>query len=193
MQRDKIEGPAEDVACCERILGLYPWHVFDYRSGAWVREPRRFRSVLTGERMRWSSRGETPIQLLDRGRPLADLIGLRRLSRVSVCTLLFAGDLHVGGAIWDMKVPRARIQFAHATSLDRDTARTEAMAMTPGAPHSAVVQAAIERESLSEHVWLPRARTSPRSDGWLDLRVSRALAGAAVQGDPREAVGRHSR
>ena len=198
MQRDRIEGTAEDVACCERILRLYPWQVFDFRVGAWVRVPRATRTLLTRERMRWITSGKTPMQLLVNGKPIVDLEAIWP-GMPSIGTMLFAGDTHVGGACWDMTFPGRKINFSHPLSLDRDTARAEAMAMTPGGAHSEVVLAAIRRETISQHLWLPdaRQRTTTTTTGsgpeWLERRIRRALAGAIVRNPRLEVVGRRNR
>lgn len=103
-------------------------------------------------------------------------------------TLLFAGDIHIGGACWDQSANKMPVVFSHPLSLDRPTALAEAAEMTPGEPYSETVREAMERETISDdllwhtEVRYRRALYSTQSRA-TDSMLQRNRRGIVLDGD----------
>ncbi|WP_024793089.1 hypothetical protein [Tomitella biformata] len=155
----RFAGTAEEIACCKRILALYPWQRYQYRLGTYTRVPRKSTTLFRRQRMRWTEYGPTPMQLLEQGRPLVEFEPRWLKPVMGSGPMLFAGDIHIGGACWDQCSNKMPVVFCHPQSMDRATALAEAGRMTPGGTHSEVVRAAIEREKISDHLlWYTEVR-----------------------------------
>ncbi|WP_040792237.1 hypothetical protein [Nocardia paucivorans] len=134
MKSDELEylGDADEQKCISAILSHYEWEAYNYKSVAWVRKPRRWRSWRTGENYKWVRSVDTPIQLISRttGEPVSEVVRYRPASRFGVT--LFAGDPTVVGVFRDMRssAGRRQIWFTHSTSIDRDTAIAIGLSIT---------------------------------------------------------------
>lgn len=154
MKSDELEylGDPDERKCIAAILSLYGWEAYNYKSIAWVRKPRKWRSWRTGERYKWVRSIDTPIQLISRttGAPVSEVVRYRPSSRFGVT--LFAGDPTVIGVFRDMRsaTSRRQVWFTHSTSIDRDTALEIGLSLTRHAP----MPRDIPPPRFSELIWV---------------------------------------
>lgn len=117
-----LVGDADELRCMENILAHHPWQAFNFKHRAWVRKPRRWRSLRTGELFRWAESGDVPMQLISRetGDSIAELAPAPWLGSFGI--VLFAGNPDVAGVCRDVLDRKNRAWFTHPPSLDRKTA-----------------------------------------------------------------------
>lgn len=176
MKSPEIVGTPEEIDCLVRVLTTHPWQVWDVKVDGWVRVPRRSKSLITGQTMKWRPSKATPMVLMQSGKPIVEFDRGLAFGVLGLSAVLFAGDPHIGGAFWTIVGSDRGIWFSHPLSMDRETALAEAMAMAPDKPHSEVVREAIGRERFSPVQWMADSgfctALGPR---WVDGKVRAAL------------------